>query len=206
MGGNRTWTEAKLPFGDLSPIDFERLCCALLTAEGHSQVRHWGAAGAEQGCDLVSVDRDGRRVVTQCKRVKELGPTEAEVEVRKVLKDPPSPPPAERRTLTVIVAAIFFPQPPASCDVLGCRRNRGAPSQAISLAVAVQVRSIAEFHRRRKNAGLRLAPGGRWRPGGAGNSRSRAPGRSSSWSGPSSHTIRGASPPACAECVARRRR
>ena len=93
MGGHRTWTEAKLPFNDLSPIDFERLCCALLAAEGHSEIRHWGAAGAEGGCDLVSVDGQGRRQITQCKRVQNFGPADAKKEIRSFLKKPPSPPP-----------------------------------------------------------------------------------------------------------------
>lgn len=93
MGGTRVWTEATLPFERLSPADFERLCFALLAAEGHSRLRHWGAAGSEKGCDLVSVGPDGRRTVTQCKRVSSLGPRDAEGEVRKVLEEPPSPPP-----------------------------------------------------------------------------------------------------------------
>ena len=84
MGGSRIWTEGPLPFDRLSPVDFERLCSALLAAEGHTEIRHWGAAGSEQGCDLVSVAKDGRPVVTQCKRVDALGPKDAAVEVRKV--------------------------------------------------------------------------------------------------------------------------
>jgi hypothetical protein len=93
MGGTRVRTEATLPFERLSPADFERLCLALLAAEGHSHVRHWGAAGSEKGCDLVSTGPDGRRTVTQCKRVGSLGPRDAEGELRKVLDEPPSPPP-----------------------------------------------------------------------------------------------------------------
>ncbi len=94
MGANRVRTEAALPFERLSPPDFERLCLALLAAEGHTRIRHWGAAGAEDGCDLVSAAGDGRPVVTQCKRVRSLGPTAAVAEVRKVLAKPPSPTPA----------------------------------------------------------------------------------------------------------------
>ena len=93
MGGSRVWTEATLPFESLSPVDFERLCFALLAAEGHQSIRHWGAAGSEEGCDLLSDDGSGRRVVTQCKRVQSLGPAEAETEVRKVLRRPPEPAP-----------------------------------------------------------------------------------------------------------------
>jgi formylglycine-generating enzyme required for sulfatase activity len=93
MGGRRITTEATLPFERLSPKDFERLCFALLAAEGHTDRRHWGAAGSEGGCDLVSTAPDGRRVVTQCKRVKSLSPDAAEKELRKVLKKPPSPEP-----------------------------------------------------------------------------------------------------------------
>ena len=94
MGGNRVFTEARLPFGTLSPKDFERLCAALLAAEGHSQIRHWGDSGADKGYDLVSFDKHGSLVGTQCKRVQEFGPSKAEKEVRKVLKSPLSPPPS----------------------------------------------------------------------------------------------------------------
>ncbi len=82
-----------LPFETLDPKTFERFCFALLAAEGHSELRHWGDAGSEKGCDLVSVDQEKRRVVTQCKRVKELGPTDAEKEVAKVLDHQPDPRP-----------------------------------------------------------------------------------------------------------------
>lgn len=89
----RISTETRLPFESLDPKGFERFCFALLSAEGHAQLRHWGDAGNEQGCDLVSVDAVGRRIVTQCKRVRSLGPSEAEKEVQKVLDHPPDPRP-----------------------------------------------------------------------------------------------------------------
>ncbi len=83
----------ELQFHSLSAKAFERFCFALLGAEGHTQLRHLGDAGNDKGCDLISVDPKGRRVVTQCKRVKELGPAEALKEIRKVLADPPEPKP-----------------------------------------------------------------------------------------------------------------
>ncbi|MCP4548014.1 MAG: hypothetical protein GY835_16235 [bacterium] len=89
-----TCTEHNLPFNELSDRQFEQLCFALLQAEGHSDVRHWGDAGAEGGCDIVSTDQKGRRWVTQAKRTRELGPTPAVKELKKVLDDPPDPEPA----------------------------------------------------------------------------------------------------------------
>ncbi len=49
-----TRTEHNLPFSELSDRRFEQLCYALLEAEGHTDVRHWGDAGSEAGCDAVS--------------------------------------------------------------------------------------------------------------------------------------------------------
>lgn len=57
----------ELPFLNISPKAFERFCFALLAAEDHTELRHWGDAGNEKGCDIVSVDPEGRRMVTQCK-------------------------------------------------------------------------------------------------------------------------------------------
>ncbi len=54
--------------GRLDPRRFEELCFALLKAQGHSEVRHWGAAGAEAGVDILSCGPEGQRWVTQCKR------------------------------------------------------------------------------------------------------------------------------------------
>ncbi len=89
-----TRTEHNLPFLELSDQQFEQLCFALLQAEGHRSVRHWGAAGSEGGCDVVSTGADGRRWVTQAKRTKEFGPKSAVAELVKVLEDPPDPEPA----------------------------------------------------------------------------------------------------------------
>ena len=43
----------------LSPREFEELCLALLAADGH-ETRHLGAAGADGGWDIRSVDAEGR--------------------------------------------------------------------------------------------------------------------------------------------------
>ncbi len=67
-----TSTTHQLPFGQLSPSDFERLCLALLSRLDFSP-QHFGAAGGEQGRDIVA-SRDGDLWYVQCKRVKECGP------------------------------------------------------------------------------------------------------------------------------------
>ncbi len=68
-----TATEHHLPYFELSPVQFEELCFWLLEARLHTETEHWGAAGAEKGVDLISFAPDGRRWVTQCKRVRSFG-------------------------------------------------------------------------------------------------------------------------------------
>ena len=65
-------TQQVLPFGRLSPQDFERLCLWLVRREGFARVEYLGEAGSEQGRDVVAW-RGGRRHVFQCKRVKQFG-------------------------------------------------------------------------------------------------------------------------------------
>jgi hypothetical protein len=86
------WIRFRL--GRLDPRRFEELCFALLRTEGHSELRHWGAAGAEGGVDILSNGPDGRRWVTQCKRHRALSAAGAVPELEKVIADPPDPPPA----------------------------------------------------------------------------------------------------------------
>ncbi|MCP4573198.1 MAG: hypothetical protein GY838_12665, partial [bacterium] len=71
----------------------------LLKAQGHSEVRHWGAAGAEAGVDILSCGPDGRRWVTQCKRYATLSAGGAVPELQKVIKDPPDPLPEVYRLI-----------------------------------------------------------------------------------------------------------
>ena len=78
-----TRTAHILPFERLSPLDFERLCLWLVRREGYEAAEHLGAAGGEQGRDVVA-GRDGRRVVFQCKRVDRLDPSGAEKEIEKL--------------------------------------------------------------------------------------------------------------------------
>ncbi len=87
------YTEHHLNYFELSPRQFEELCHWLLEAMGHREVRHWGDAGSEDGCDVVSTAPDGRRWVTQAKRVQRFGKAQAADEVRKVLRKPPTPSP-----------------------------------------------------------------------------------------------------------------
>ena len=83
----QTGTEHPLPFGNLSPEDFERLCLWLLPKEGFKDVQHIGAAGSDEGCDLFAT-KDGHRWVCQCKRVKQVGPKAVEEEIEKILAWP----------------------------------------------------------------------------------------------------------------------
>ena len=49
-----TSTTHTLPFDKLSPRDFERLCLWLVEREGYERAEHLGAAGSEQGRDVVA--------------------------------------------------------------------------------------------------------------------------------------------------------
>jgi Restriction endonuclease len=83
-----------LPFSSLSPAEFERLCLALVRREGYDQPQHLGAAGSDDGRDIVAF-REGRRVVFQCKRYEKLGPRDAEDVVGDILALPADEWPAE---------------------------------------------------------------------------------------------------------------
>jgi hypothetical protein len=82
-----TGTTHPLPFDKLSPRDFERLCLWLVEREGYERAEHLGAAGSEQGRDIVAW-RGGAQWAFQCKRVQRFGPKDALAEVEKVLALP----------------------------------------------------------------------------------------------------------------------
>jgi hypothetical protein len=82
-----TATAHELPFDKLSPRDFERLCLWLVEREGYERAEHLGAAGSEQGRDVVAWC-DDELWAFQCKRVRRFGPKAARTEVSKVLKLP----------------------------------------------------------------------------------------------------------------------
>ena len=88
-----TGTTHTLPFDKLSPRDFERLCLWLVEREGYERAEHLGAAGSEQGRDIVAW-REGRLWAFQCKRVQRFGPKDALAEVEKVLALPEDQRPA----------------------------------------------------------------------------------------------------------------
>jgi formylglycine-generating enzyme required for sulfatase activity len=79
-----TATTHPLPFHQLSPRDFERLCLWLVEREGYERAEHLGAAGSEQGRDIIA-SLEGELWAFQCKRVQRFGPKSALVEVDKVL-------------------------------------------------------------------------------------------------------------------------
>ena len=82
-----TRTTHALPFNRLSPRDFERLCLWLVEREGYEHTEHLGAAGSEQGRDIIAW-QDGRLWAFQCKRVQTFGPSNAIREAEKVLSLP----------------------------------------------------------------------------------------------------------------------
>jgi len=82
-----TGTTHTLPFDRLSPREFERLCLWLVKREGYERAEHPGAAGSEQGRDIIAW-HDGELWAFQCKRVRSFGPNDALKEVEKILALP----------------------------------------------------------------------------------------------------------------------
>ncbi len=81
-----TTTNKPLPFGDLDPLEFERLCLWLVRAEGYLRPQHLGEAGSEQGRDVVAykaTDGGEECWYFQCKRYKIIGATALKEEVDK---------------------------------------------------------------------------------------------------------------------------
>jgi hypothetical protein len=129
-----TGTAHTLPFDKLSPRDFERLCLWLVEAEGYEDAEHLGAAGSEQGRDVVA-RRKGVQWAFQCKRVQSFGPTDALREVEKVLGLPQAERPA---------GLIFL----VTCDVSA--RTRQQVRQACAEEMACQFWTGTELDRRVK--------------------------------------------------------
>ena len=78
-----TGTMHALPFGQLSPRDFERLCLWLVEREGYNNAEHLGAAGSEQGRDVVAW-KDAQLWAFQCKRYQTFATADALREIDKI--------------------------------------------------------------------------------------------------------------------------
>jgi hypothetical protein len=78
-----TSTQHILPFGELSPAQFERLCLWLAEREGYTRVEHLGEAGSEQGRDVVAYDSENRLWYFQCKRYQTISAETLMAEVEK---------------------------------------------------------------------------------------------------------------------------
>ena len=114
-----TATTHPLPFDKLSPRDFERLCLWLVQREGYERAEHLGAAGREQGRDIVAW-HEGVLWAFQCKRVQNFYPKDALTEVEKVLALPEDQHPAVLVFLvTCDVAANTRQQAHERCERVG---------------------------------------------------------------------------------------
>jgi len=101
-----TGSRHPLPFEKLSPEDFERLCYALVRREGYDDAEHEGAAGADEGCDILA-QQNGQRVIFQCKRYPRLSPSDVAAVVDKILDLPADQRPQK---LVLIVAGTVSHQ------------------------------------------------------------------------------------------------
>jgi hypothetical protein len=77
-----TGTNHLLPFGELSPDQFERLCLWLVELGGHARAEHLGEAGSEQGRD-VTAWRGEQLWYFQCKRYQKINAPTLIAEVEK---------------------------------------------------------------------------------------------------------------------------
>jgi restriction endonuclease Mrr len=71
-----TKTNHPLPFAELSPLQFERLCLWLVDRQGYLRPQHLGEAGNEQGRDIIAykaTDAGEQLWYFQCKRYKSIG-------------------------------------------------------------------------------------------------------------------------------------
>ena len=147
-------TAHTLPFDQLSPRDFERLCLWLVEREGYEEAEHLGAAGSEQGRDLLAW-REGRLWAFQCKRVRSFGPADAIGEIDKLAKLSEDKRP---------VGLIFL----VTCDVSALARER-AQDRCIEVGMACRFWASTELDQKVKRhpeivreffqAGIAQAPG-----------------------------------------------
>ena len=78
-----------LPYGELSPVDFERLCLWLVERKGYLRPEHLGAAGSEQGRDVIAyraTDSGEQLWYFQCKRYQSISAAPLIKEVEKYNK------------------------------------------------------------------------------------------------------------------------
>lgn len=71
-------TRKVLPFAELSPVEFELMCLALIEREGYSRPQHLGLAGSEQGRDITAykITDEGKELrFFQCKRYDRIDAT-----------------------------------------------------------------------------------------------------------------------------------
>jgi hypothetical protein len=94
-----TKTSHLLPFGELSPAQFERLCLWLVEREGYLRPEHLGEAGSEQGRDVIayrSTEMGEQPWYFQCKRYRTISAATLIKEVKKynelVVGDPSKKP------------------------------------------------------------------------------------------------------------------
>ncbi len=79
-------TNKPLPFGDLSPLEFERMSLWLAEREGYLRPQHLGEAGSEQGRDIVAykpTDAGEELWYFQCKRYRRINAATLKKEVDK---------------------------------------------------------------------------------------------------------------------------
>lgn len=85
---NVTKTNHVLPYGELSPAQFERLCLWLVEYEKWQDAEHYGEAGNEQGRDVIAyratTSGEPQLWYFQCKRYKDIGAAELKKEITKI--------------------------------------------------------------------------------------------------------------------------
>src|SRR5436305_1494939 len=133
-------TRKPLPFSELSPLEFERMCLWLVERQGYSRPQHLGEAGSEQGRDIVAhkPTAAGEEVwYFQCKRYQRINAATLKSEVDKYNKLAQHEP-AKRPT-----GIIFITNAVVSAKV---RESVGAYCQECNFQYEIWARTELDMH------------------------------------------------------------
>ncbi len=106
-----------LPFAELGPLEFERLCLWLVTEDGFERAEALGQSGGEKGQDIRAW-RGDRRFVFQCKRVREFAAAAGKKEIAKLRREL-SPAEQPHELVFVVTAEVSNDARAAICTAWG---------------------------------------------------------------------------------------
>ncbi len=140
-----------LPYGELSPLEFERLCLWLVERKGYLRPEHLGAAGSEQGRDVIAyraTESSEQLWYFQCKRYKTISAATLIKEVKKyntlVKADPTKKPFGIVFVTNAVLSANAREEVRKSCSAHGYESEFWAQTE-LDLQVKKHADIVAEF-------------------------------------------------------------